>query len=95
MISIPTFSGSSVIHSPIRIKASPFVTAQTARVDNKTHIFLANFKGLQARKVDTQIPERNVEIHFSSTDRKKYSSCRSLEKSVSCLPNGMAGKFVL
>jgi len=59
------------IHSPVRIKASPFVTAQTALVDHKIHVFLANFKGLQARKIATQIPERNVEISFLSTGRER------------------------
>lgn len=59
------------IQSPVRIKASPFVTAQMARVDNKIHIFLANFKGLQARRVDTQIPERNVEVFFTPDSGKR------------------------
>jgi hypothetical protein len=51
-------------NSSIQVVASPFVTTQTARVDGRIHIFMANFKGLQARKKATQIPERNVEVLF-------------------------------
>ena len=62
----------SVIHAlgfsaPIQVEASPFVTAQTARVDGKVHIFLANFKGLQALKIAKQIPERNVAVSFPAS----------------------------
>ena len=52
------------INLPVQISASPFVTAQTARVDGKVHVFLANFKGLRPRQNATQIPERNAEILF-------------------------------
>lgn len=59
----------NVIHAlgyaaPVQVEASPFVTSQTARVNGRIHIFLANFKGLQARKVSRQIPERNIAISF-------------------------------
>ncbi|TAM78771.1 MAG: hypothetical protein EPN47_20520 [Acidobacteria bacterium] len=52
------------IHPQVQIVASPFLTSQTARVDGKTHVFLANFKGLEPLKKATQIPEKNVEIFF-------------------------------
>lgn len=52
------------VNLPVQINASPFVTAQTARVDGKAHVFLANFKGLRPRQNATQIPEKNVEIFF-------------------------------
>ena len=52
------------VNFPVQVNASPFVTAQTAQVDGKTHVFLANFKGLQPRQKATQIPEKNVEIVF-------------------------------
>lgn len=55
------------INSPVRVVASPFVTSQTARVDGKTHVFLANFKGLEPRKKATQIPEKNIEIFFPAS----------------------------
>jgi len=48
----------------VKVTASPFVTSQTARVNGKMHVFIANFKGLQPRKKATQIPEENVEIFF-------------------------------
>jgi Glycosyl hydrolase-like 10 len=50
--------------SSVEVMASPFVIGQTARVDGKIHVFLANFNGLQPRKEATQIPEQNVEIFF-------------------------------
>ncbi|MGH7971427.1 MAG: hypothetical protein ACREIC_22130, partial [Limisphaerales bacterium] len=49
---------------PVQVEASPFITSQTTRVNGRIHIFLANFKGLQARKVAKQIPERNVAVTF-------------------------------
>ncbi len=52
------------LNFPVQVNASPFVTAQTVQVDGKTHVFLANFKGLQPRQKATQIPEKNVEIVF-------------------------------
>ena len=52
------------VNLPVEINASPFVTAQVARADGKTHVFLANFKGLQPRHEATQIPEKNVEVVF-------------------------------
>lgn len=52
--------------SEIEIQASPFVATQIARVDEKIHIFIANFKGLKGNEVATQIPEQNVTITFSA-----------------------------
>ena len=54
--------------SSVRVVASPFVTAQTARVNGRIHVFLANFKGLEPRKRTTQIPEENVEIFFPASE---------------------------
>jgi Glycosyl hydrolase-like 10 len=48
----------------VEVVASPFIVGQTARVDGKLHVFLVNFKGLEAKKISKQIPERNVEITF-------------------------------
>ncbi len=53
--------------APVQVEASPFLTAQIARVDGKVHIFFANFKGLQALKISKQIPEQNVGISFSTS----------------------------
>lgn len=62
------------IEQPVQIEASPFVTSQTARVDGTIHVFLANFKGLQARKIAKQIPERNVTVSFpASAGRRLFA----------------------
>ena len=53
--------------APVQVEASPFVTAQIARVDGKTHIFLFNFTGLQALKITKQIPARNVAVSFPAS----------------------------
>ena len=57
--------------APVEVEASPFVTAQTAYVDGKVHIFLANFKGLQANKISKQIPEQNVAVSFPASAGKR------------------------
>ncbi len=54
--------------SSVKVTASPFVTSQTARVNGKMHVFIANFKGLQPRKNATQIPEENVQIFFPQNE---------------------------
>lgn len=48
----------------VEIAASPFVTAQIAKVDGKVHVFLANFKGLKSKENAVQIPEKGVRISF-------------------------------
>jgi hypothetical protein len=53
--------------APVQVEASPFVTAQMARVDGKIHIFLFNLAGLQALKVTKQIPEPNVAVSFPAS----------------------------
>jgi hypothetical protein len=59
------------LNPAVEVVASPFVIGQTARVDGKIHVFLANFKGLEAKKKDRQIPERNVEISFPASAGSK------------------------
>jgi hypothetical protein len=51
----------------IQIEASPFVSAQIARVDGKLHVFLANFGGLRSKASAQQIPERNVRVEFPAS----------------------------
>jgi len=46
----------------IRVKASPMVAAQIASVDNKIHVFFANFQGLRARENSVQTPESRAEV---------------------------------
>ena len=53
--------------APVQVEASPFVTAQIARVDGKIHIFLFNFTGLQALKITKQIPAREIAISFPAS----------------------------
>lgn len=48
----------------VKITASPFNSSQIALVDNKPHVFFANFKGLKSKKVVTQSLERNVTLSF-------------------------------
>jgi hypothetical protein len=54
-------------NAPVQVDASPFVTAQLARVDGKDHIFLFNFTGLQALKITKQIPARNIAVSFPAS----------------------------
>ena|SRR2546422_7487964 len=54
------------------IEASPFVSAQIARVNGKNHVFIANFKGLKSAQVAEQTPERNVKITFPSQKARIY-----------------------
>ena len=44
------------------IEASPFVFTQTAEVDGKPHVFIANFKGLKGKENAVQIPETGVTV---------------------------------
>ncbi|HEX9971184.1 MAG TPA: hypothetical protein VGD14_03855, partial [bacterium] len=53
------------------INASPFVTTQTAVVDGKTHVFIANFKGLKTNEIARQLPENNVTIEFQASRNAK------------------------
>ncbi len=53
--------------APVQVEASPFVTAQIARVDGKIHIFLFNFTGLAALKITKQIPARKIAVSFPAS----------------------------
>ena len=46
----------------VRIDASPFISTQIAELDDKTHIYFANFKGLKGRVSGRQIPEKKVTL---------------------------------
>jgi hypothetical protein len=48
--------------SLVEIQASPFVATQVARIDDKIHIFVANFKGLQGGVKATQSAEKDIRI---------------------------------
>lgn len=47
------------------IEASPFISSQSAIVEGKPHVFLANFSGLKSDEVVDQRPESNIKISFS------------------------------
>lgn len=55
----------------VAIAASPFVSAQIARVDGKPHVFLANFKGLKGDENAVQTPEQNIKITFPAKQNSK------------------------
>jgi hypothetical protein len=48
----------------VTIEASPFVSTQTAMVDGKPHVFIANYKGLKGKENAAQLPEENMRITF-------------------------------
>ncbi len=54
----------------IEITASPFISTQITEVDDKLHIFMVNFKGLQGSENAVQIPETDIEISLQ-TDADK------------------------
>ena len=55
----------------VDVEASPFVSAQIAKVNGKAHVFMANFKGLKGGQVAQQIPERNVKITFPAEQKAR------------------------
>lgn len=50
----------------VQLSASPFVAAQIARVDGKTHVFLVNFKGLRSKQNAVQTPEKDLILTISA-----------------------------
>jgi hypothetical protein len=57
----------SGLQPAVQIDASPFLTTQTASVDGKASVFLANFKGLKSKEIARQTQEENVTIAFSAS----------------------------
>jgi hypothetical protein len=52
----------------VEIHASPFVFTQTAEVDGKPHVFIANFGGLKGRERGVPFPEKNIRITFPAPE---------------------------
>ncbi len=50
---------------------SPFISTQSARVEGKPYLFLANFSGLKSDEVVNQIPESNVKVSFIGKSSSK------------------------
>jgi hypothetical protein len=46
----------------VEIQASPFVFTQPVKVEGRTHVFIANFKGLKGKARAIQIPETGMTI---------------------------------
>jgi hypothetical protein len=59
------------IQSAVEIAASPFTSAQIARVDGKPHVFLANFKGLKSKENARQMKETGVRVRFSEPNARR------------------------
>lgn len=57
--------------SKTAIKASPFLTTHTVMVENKPHIFIANYKGLKSDEIANQISEKDVKIKFVQVNKGK------------------------
>jgi hypothetical protein len=57
--------------SQVVIDASPFISTQIAMVENKPHVFIANYKGLKSDEVAQQIPEKNIKITFLNVKKGK------------------------
>ncbi len=60
--------------SAVKVTASPYLTAQIAKVDGKLHVFIANFKGLKSKENAIQLPEENVSITFPSQENGQVYS---------------------
>ncbi|MCB0284720.1 MAG: hypothetical protein KDF60_19210 [Calditrichaeota bacterium] len=59
------------IDTDIKIEASPFVSTQTALVESKPHVFIANFAGLKSDEIMTQTTEKDIKIQFKAGDEAK------------------------
>ncbi len=59
---LKTLKDEFAYQSTVQITASPFITAQIARVDGKIHIFMANFKGIKGRENLIPVPEQNIKL---------------------------------
>jgi hypothetical protein len=55
-------------HTPVlSVSASPYVSTQVACVDNRIHLFVANFQSLKGLTRANQTPERNMTVSFSDS----------------------------
>lgn len=75
----------------VLIEASPFLVTQIANVNNKPHVFIANFKGLKGDENGKQVPEEEVKIQFKNLKSGKIYFLPYLGKKVelkSIIDNG-------
>ncbi len=66
--------------TPIAVAASPFISTQITQVNDKPHIFIVNFKGLQGRKNAVQLSEIGVEVSFETDIEKNVYMLPYLEE---------------
>ena len=59
------FLASLNAEAPIRVDASPMIATSIALVDGKTHVFFANFAGLQGGVNPIQTPQTGVQVTVS------------------------------
>jgi hypothetical protein len=74
----------------IELRASPFVATQIARVFDKPHVFISNFKGLVANENATQTPEQGAEVSFPAASGSRIMALPFLGAVVE-LPSRTAG----
>jgi hypothetical protein len=60
------FLASLSYDAPVVVDASPWLATQIAKVDGKTHVFFANFKGLRGGENPVQTPEAGAKITVGS-----------------------------
>ena len=65
--------------APVRVVASHMIATSIARVNGKTHVFFANFAGLQGGVNPIQTPQTGVQITVSGRRRAADSFSRFLE----------------
>jgi hypothetical protein len=56
------FLASLKTESPVRVAASPMIATSISQVDGKTHVFFANFAGLQGGVNPIQTPQIGVQV---------------------------------
>jgi len=59
------FLASLKTEAPVRVIASPMIATSIAKVDGKTHVFLANFAGLQGGVNPIQTPQTGIQVTVS------------------------------
>ena len=59
------FLASLKTEAPVRVIASPMIATSIAQVDGKTHVFFANFAGLQGGENPIQTPQTGVQVTVS------------------------------
>src|SRR5271169_564066 len=55
--------------APVRVAASHMIATSIAQVNGKTHVFLANFAGLQGKMNPVQTPQTDVQVTMTGATR--------------------------